>query len=192
MLVPSLVLASGSPRRAALLRSAGFAFEVSVPAVDERPFPGEDAAAMVERLAAVKANAVGRLEAAVIGADTTVVLDGAVLGKPADPDDAMSMLASLAGRSHVVLTGWAVLLGERIASGVERSVVHMREIEEAELRAYVESGEPMDKAGAYAVQEEGGRFVVRVEGSRTNVMGLPMEAVTAALGRFGISPASPQ
>lgn len=122
MLVPSLVLASGSPRRAALLRSAGFAFEVSVPAVDERPFPGEDAAAMVERLAAVKANAVGRLEAAVIGADTTVVLDGAVLGKPADPDDAMSMLASLAGRSHVVLTGWAVLLGERIASD-RKSVV---------------------------------------------------------------------
>lgn len=192
MTSPRFVLASSSPRRAELLRSAGFTFEVEAPDVDERPFPGESAPAMVERVAAIKAYAVGDLEAVVLGVDTIVVFDGEILGKPRDGDDAVATLLRIAGRPHVVLSGWAVLGGERVSSGIERTVVTMQPIERAEAERYVASGEPLDKAGSYAIQGDGRRFVAGWSGSFSNVMGLPLETVTEALARFGVNPASPR
>jgi len=190
MAAPRFVLASGSPRRSAVLAAAGFTFEVAIPDVDETRFPGESAAAMVERLAAIKANAISDITAVVLGVDTTVVLDGVPLGKPRDEEDAVATLLRLSGREHVVLSGWAILHEERVASAVERTVVAMHAIDRATAEAYAASGEPMDKAGAYAIQGDGGAFVASISGSFHNVMGMPVEALTPALARFDISPAS--
>ncbi|RPI21015.1 MAG: septum formation protein Maf, partial [Actinobacteria bacterium] len=188
---PRFVLASSSPRRAHILDQAGYRFESVSPEVDERPLPGESPASMVERVAAIKANAVADREAVVLGADTIVVLDGEILGKPADEEHAVETVLRLGGRSHVVLSGWAVLRGERLSSGIERTVVNMRPIDRASAVRYVASGEPLDKAGAYAIQGEGVELVAGYEGSLTNVMGLPMEALTPVLERFGVTPESP-
>jgi septum formation protein len=192
MTQPRFVLASGSPRRAALLHDAGYRFDVAAPDVDERPLPGESAAAMVERVAAVKANAVGDLDAVVLGVDTIVVLDGEVLGKPGDEEEAIATLLRLGGRSHVVLSGWAVLAGERVASGIERTVVTMHTVDRTAAESYAASGEPLDRAGAYAIQGEGRRFVAGWEGSYNNVVGLPIEVLVPVLARFGVTPASPR
>lgn len=185
-----LILASRSPRRHQLLTMLGIPHRVVAADVQEIPLPREAPAAYARRLARDKARAVPG--ALVLGADTTVVLDGDLLEKPADPADALRMLLRLQGRRHEVITAVCLLAHGEAHEAADTTTVQFRPMSEASLRAYVATGEPMDKAGAYAVQEEGGRFVVRVEGSRTNVMGLPMEAVTAALGRFGISPASPR
>ena len=171
-----LVLASASPRRAALLARAGYAFDVVPANVDESRRPAETAAAYVERLARNKAAAVaGRYpERFVIGADTAVVVDGAVLGKPRDADDAARMLRLLSGRAHEVLTGVAVRRGARCVVAVETSMVHFAVLGAGQITRYVGTGEPADKAGAYGLQGNGGRFVTRVDGSRSNVVGLPL------------------
>lgn len=177
------ILASGSPRRRDLLRAVGLDFTVLVPDVEETMIEGESPAAMVERLAALKADAVaqnlaGRGEPGlVIGADTTVVLDHAILNKPHDPDDARRMLRTLSGRTHTVYTGFAVVdagTGGRIVEH-ERTDVTFRELEEWEIDEYVRGGSPLDKAGAYGIQEDrGALFVERINGDYYTVVGLPL------------------
>jgi septum formation protein len=193
-----LVLASSSPRRRSLLRELGVPFSVRVPDVDERPLPGEPPVAHVRRLALAKARAVaGALPPGVgapwvLGADTVVVLDGRILGKPRDTDHAARMLARLSGRSHVVLTGVALVpaAGGRARTGVVRSRVAMKELDRATIRRYVACGEPLDKAGAYAVQGRGRHLVAGVSGSLTNVVGLPLERVARMFAAIPLGPAA--
>ncbi len=144
---------------------------------------------MVVRLARDKALAVGADSGTVVlGADTTVVLDGLILGKPADEAGAAEMLLSIAGRTHVVISGWALVLdGRVIEDGFETTLVSMRKVEPEEAADYAASGEPLDKAGAYALQGAGARFVGGVAGSRSNVVGLPLRPVIAALRRAGVA-----
>jgi septum formation protein len=172
-----LVLASASPRRAALLRDLGVPFTLRPADVEETVGEGEPPARAAVRLAEAKARAAaGPGNALVLGADTLVVLEGRPLGKPRDPAHARAMLLSLSGRDHEVVTGVA-LLRERdggLVSGVERSRVHFRELTEEDLRALVESGEAMDKAGAYGIQGLASLVVTRLDGDYTNVVGLPL------------------
>lgn len=182
-----LILASGSPRRRAFLESLGLHFEVAPAELDETPLPAEEPRAYVRRLAAQKAEAVGIRfpQAAVLAADTTVVLEDEVLGKPQDASEARRMLQRLSGRSHRVLTGVA-LGGAARGSVVVETEVRFRVLEEAQLRWYVASGEPMDKAGAYAIQGLGGAFVERITGSYSNVVGLPLVETLALLEQAGL------
>jgi septum formation protein len=183
-----LVLASGSARRRELLSAAGFTFDVQAVDVDERREDGEAAASYVDRLARVKAQAAVRdPDSAVIGADTVVVVDDEVLGKPRDVSDATRMLRLLSGRAHEVLTGVAVTWRGRTTSHVERTTVWFAPLSERDIAWYVASGEPMDKAGAYAIQALGARFVPRIEGSYSNVVGLPVAAVLQLLGKAGVT-----
>jgi septum formation protein len=189
-----LVLGSGSPRRRELLARAGIAFEVLPADIDESARDGEEPAAFALRLARAKAHAVAtRVGAAprrvVLGADTIVVVDGDVLGKPTDPEDAVRLLGRLVGREHCVLTAVAVLASDRAAHAatcVVASQVVMRSAREDEIRRYVATGEPLDKAGAYAAQGEGRRFIERIDGSETNVIGLPMDETLALLRESGL------
>jgi septum formation protein len=188
-----LVLASASPRRRELLTRAGVPFEAVPAEIDEARRAGEAPRALVLRLAREKAEAVARRLPAsparlVLGADTIVVLGDDVLGKPADEADAVKLLARLVGREHVVLTGVAVVASGGAAgarAACVESVVCMRAADEAEIRAYVATGEPLDKAGAYAAQGEGRRFVTAIRGSETNVIGLPVEETLALLVEAG-------
>jgi septum formation protein len=189
-----LVLASGSPRRRELLNAVGLPFEVIVPDIVEEPLAMEAPGELVMRLAREKAQAVaGRLgprpRRVVLGSDTVVVVDGEVLGKPRDPEDAVALLGRILGREHRVLTGVAVVESDTGTSRVVHveSRVYMRPADEAEIRAYVATGEPLDKAGAYALQGEGRRFVERVEGSETNVIGLPLEEAVSLLRAAGVA-----
>ena len=183
-----LVLASASPRRAELLRAAGIPFEVAVADVDETPRAGEAPDAYVQRLAADKAMRVaavhpGRL---VLGADTTVVVDGDVLGKPGTPAEAGHMLARLSGRTHVVLTGVCLVdTHGRTQSDVVTTTVVFRSLSQAEIDEYVASGEPMDKAGAYAIQGSARQFITTIDGDHDNVVGLPLAIVRRLLQRLG-------
>lgn len=181
------MLASASPRRAELLERAGFAFDVAPADVDERRRPGEPPREYVARLAAEKAAAVAsrRPDRVVIGADTAVVVDAAVLGKPRNPDDAARMLRLLSGRSHEVLTGVAIRRAEACARAVETTTVHLAALDEAEIAWYVGTGEPFDKAGGYGAQGLASRFVTRVDGSWSNVVGLPVARVAQLLARLG-------
>jgi len=196
--VKPVVLASSSPRRHRLLRELGLAFSVLVPDVDERPLPDELPGPHVRRLALAKARAVVRRLSPecgaqwVVGADTVVILDGRILGKPRDARDAQEMLADLSGRTHEVLTGVALVpvAGGRTRTAVVRSRVTMKPFDEATIRRYVAGGEPLDKAGAYAVQGRGRHLVARVSGSRTNVIGLPLERLGRLLAAVGL-PVSP-
>ena len=174
-----IVLKSGSPRRRELLLACGFDVVVQVPDIDERARAGEAPAAMVLRLALEKAGDAGG--AVVVAADTTVVLDGEALEKPRDDDDARVMLARLAGRTHEVLTGWCVRGAGGERSGVVRTEVRFRELTAGEIEAYVATGEPRDKAGAYGIQGKGGGLVDWVRGSYPNVVGLPVAEVVAAI-----------
>jgi septum formation protein len=188
-----LVLASGSPRRSLLLSLAGYDFDVVAPDLDEVRHPGESPEELVVRLAAEKAAAVAAEQApgtCVIGFDTSVVLDEAVLGKPADEGEAVAMLLTLAGRTHIVYTGFCLTVAgsNDTELGIEASRVTMREIATEEAEAYAASGEPLDKAGAYALQGDGRGFVTRVDGLRSTVIGLPLEPVVDLLRRRGISP----
>ena len=183
-----LILASASPRRRELLANAGFAFEVAPAEVDESYTAGEDPAAFVERLALAKAAQVAQRFAAkddvvVLGADTVVVADGEVLGKPASADDARAMLHKLSGIVHRVITGVALAAPgtSRRAGGHEVTRVYFRPLTEEEIAAYVATGEPLDKAGAYAAQGQASRFVTRVEGCYFNVVGLPVALVDRLL-----------
>jgi septum formation protein len=154
----------------------------------EEPLPGEEAAAHVLRLAREKAAAVAALlpGRVVLGADTAVVLDGAILGKPRDDGHALLMLRGLQGRTHQVLTGYAVLRGGvSLGEGIEESRVTMRPVDDDGLLAYLAAGEHRDKAGAYAAQGRGGEIVASIQGSYTNVVGLPMGPVAAVLRRLG-------
>jgi septum formation protein len=175
-----LVLASASPRRAELLRAAGIDFDVQPANIDEAIISGESAAEYVSRLAEGKARAVHELDGSrtVLAADTTVVVDGHILGKPLDEGDAGRMLGMLSGRTHEVLTAVSIFHpGLIVNTQVEATVVEFAALSEADISWYVSSGEPMDKAGAYAVQGLASRFVTRVEGSYSNVVGLPVALV---------------
>jgi septum formation protein len=184
-----LVLASGSPRRKELLAAAGFSFDVTPVRVDETRQPNEDATSYVTRLARAKALAAAPSHAdrIVIAADTVVVVDGEVLGKPRGAEDATRMLRLLSGRAHEVLTGVAIFARGRIVTAVERTMVWFVRLSDSEISWYVASGEPLDKAGAYAIQALGSRFVPRIDGSYTNVVGLPVTTVLELLGQTGIS-----
>ena len=173
-----LVLASQSPRRREILRQAGMEFTVRVADVDESALPGESPAGYVQRLAAAKAFAIEVAEGeTVLGADTTVVIDGEILGKPADAADARRMLARLSGRRHEVLTGVCLRRGKDATCDYVTTGVVFAALSGAEIDAYVASGEPMDKAGAYAIQGLASKFVERIEGDYFNVMGLPVALV---------------
>lgn len=183
-----LVLASASPRRAEILRAVGWPFEVSKGEVDESMRGGEDAVAYVQRLARAKAGRVAssRLFGLVLGADTVVVADGEVLGKPRDDEDARRMLRLLGGRWHEVLTGVALARAEsgRFAVGFERTRVRFAELSEREIEEYVRTGEPADKAGAYAIQGRAALFIEAIEGDYWNVVGLPVRLVYTLARRF--------
>jgi len=183
------VLASASPRRAELLRAAGIPFEVAVADVDESQHPGEDAEAYVRRVAAAKAARVAASHPGrpVLGADTTVVVDGQVLGKPYDAADAARMLGQLSGRSHLVLTG-VCLIGPAGETRIDAAVttVEFRALQAAEIGEYVDSGEPMDKAGGYAIQGGAAGFVTRLDGEYSNVVGLPVALIQGMCRASGI------
>jgi septum formation protein len=196
-----LVLASASPRRRELLRNAGIPFTVQAAGVDETPLEGESPQRCAERLARDKAREVfrSRPHEYVLGADTIVVIDAAMLGKPRDAADATRMLRMLSGRTHQVVTG--VCLITPVASGQlpvasnfggqqedirsEITLVRMCELSDAEIQAYVATGEPMDKAGAYAIQGIASRWISRIEGDYSNVMGLPVSLVYRMLREMG-------
>lgn len=177
---PRILLASASPRRLDLLRALGLSPEVRPADVDETLLPGEDPHEAAERLARAKAAKVAAdapAGAVVLAADTIVVLDGEALGKPRDPDDARRMLRALRGRSHDVVTGVALARDGRLVSGRETTEVVFAPMTDEEVEAYVASGEPADKAGAYALQGLGGLFVERIDGTPSNVIGLPLRLV---------------
>ena len=196
----TLVLASASPRRRELLTQAGFAFEVRPAHIPEDPLPGEDPIAYVVRLARQKAEKVyrdfGQPESGdtapdaitVLGADTTVTLDGQILGKPEDPADAARMLRMLSGRTHRVITGVAIVNAQRTEVAAEVTAVQFLTLSDEEIAAYIATGEPMDKAGAYAIQGRAARWIPRITGDYFNVVGLPLALVTTMLE--SIAPAS--
>jgi septum formation protein len=180
-----LVLASRSPRRAELLRAAGFEFSVRVAKVDETPQEGEPAREYVLRLAAEKARAVtADDDEIVLAADTTVVLGSEIMGKPRDEADAARMLRALAGERHEVITGICLRRGVREVCDIAATAVWFAELSEGEIADYVASGEPMDKAGAYGIQGLASRFIERIEGSYTNVVGLPVALTYRLLRSF--------
>ena len=181
--LPHLVLASASPRRQELLHGLGLRFEVRPVSADESPLPGETPRQQVVRLARVKAEAEARSGELVLAADTIVEVDGLPLGKPATDERAREMLRALAGRWHRVATGIALCdpAIPRTASLCEISEVRLAALQDEEIDWYVASGEPMDRAGAYGIQERCGAWVRRIEGSYTNVVGLPLFEVIEAL-----------
>jgi len=190
-----LVLASSSPRRSMLLRKEGYAFETVKAFVSEVLPEGMPPEIGVRHLAIRKAQAGltrwldlgGNIQDVVLGADTMVVLDARILGKPATPAEAEEMLQRRSGRRHVVLTGVALISGAgRLEANVVETIVRFRQLLTDEIKAYVVGGEPMDKAGAYGIQGEAGKFVTSFEGSLTNVIGLPMEYLLEHLRAWGI------
>ena len=185
---PTLILASASPRRRELLAQAGYLFEVQASSVDESRRSGEDGIRFATRLAREKAQEVFALRQSsgdptlVLGADTVVVCDGEILGKPADAADATRMLLLLSGRTHQVVTGVAVVWGSGSAEvAAEMTQVTMHTLSPQEVADYVAGGEPMDKAGAYAIQGYAGRWIPRIHGCYFNVVGLPLALVTSLL-----------
>ena len=183
---PPVVLASSSPRRRELLRLVGIDHEVLPADIDETLLPGEDPAAHAERLAREKAIAIHRPDAVVIGSDTIVVVDGDVLGKPRDREHAAAMLRRLSGRSHVVMTAVAVVWHGAAASGVEQVGVTFRSLGDDEIRRYIDTGEPMDKAGAYGIQGFGATIVDRVDGDYFAVMGLALNRLVRLCQTLGL------
>jgi septum formation protein len=188
--VERVVLASASPRRAELLQAAGIQFEVLPAHVDETPRPGEAPAIYVRRIAEAKATAVasrtnGRI---VLAADTTVVVDDEILGKPESDDDAKRMLRLLSGRAHEVVTGVTLMSNGASSTRVESTTVEFAPLTDEEIAWYVDTGEPRDKAGAYAIQGYASRFVTRINGSYSNVVGLPISLVYELLKTATPSP----
>jgi nucleoside triphosphate pyrophosphatase len=187
-----LILASASARRAEILRDAGLSFVVLSSAIDETPYPNESPNDLVERLALAKAELVAARAigpAIIIGADTVISLDGHVLGKPRSTDDARRMLEKLSGRTHSVVTGIALIRipdAER-RTFVESTLVHFAALTSQEILRYLATGEPHDKAGAYAIQGHAGRFIPRVEGCYFNIVGLPLSRLYHALVDLGWS-----
>ncbi len=185
----TLILASSSPRRSELLTDAGVEFETMESAITESPEPGESARDYAIRTARDKALAVSRRVTGrpVLAADTVVECEGKILGKPVDADEAKTMLRTLSARTHRVTTAFALArAGEIVESEAVTSEVAFRTLSDDEIVAYVATGDPLDKAGAYGIQGVGTTFITRVEGGRDNVMGLPVDAVVAVLRRHGI------
>lgn len=180
-----VILASASPRRAELLRAAAIDFDVQPADVDETVHEGETPEAYVRRVAIEKARALASRvpDAVVLAADTTVVVDAHILAKPADDEDARRMLRMLSGRSHEVLTGVCVARGRDEETRVASTLVTFAPLTDEEIAWYVASGEPADKAGAYAIQGLASRFVTRIDGSYSNVVGLPVAVVYEMLSR---------
>jgi septum formation protein len=191
---PPLVLASGSPRRRELLARLGVEFEIRPSDTDEQPLPGEAPDALARRLALAKARAAARPGEVALGADTDVALDGEIFGKPRDEAEARRMLRRLAGRTHQVWSGVALVeigpdgLPRREAVEVVRSDVRFRDLTDDEIAAYAATGEPLDRAGAYAIQGGAAPFVAELAGDLSNVVGLPLAATRALLARFGFAP----
>jgi septum formation protein len=200
-----LILASASPRRRELLARAGYTFEVQPAHIPEDPLPGEDPIVYVTRLAREKAEAVfrevggtecaaagmpaeGGASVAVLGADTTVTLDGAILGKPVDYEDAARILRLLGGRTHRVITGVALVTAQGTEVAAEVTAVRFLTLSEEEIAAYVATGEPMDKAGAYGIQGRAARWIPRIEGCYFNVVGLPLVLVCSLLETYIVAP----
>jgi septum formation protein len=183
-----ILLASASPRRRDLLQAAGIPFEVEAPLVDETRWPMEGAEAYVERMARAKATAAARRhpERVVLAADTIVVVGERVLGKPVDSADAGAMLRALSGRSHVVMTAVAVAHNGGVHTAVDRTTVRIRRIEDDEIDAYVSTGEPFDKAGAYAIQGAAQAFIEGIDGALDTVIGLPVGRARVLLREVGI------
>ena len=187
LLAVRLILASTSPRRRSLLEDLSLEPVIRAADIDESPVDGEDAASYVQRLAIEKGEAALaehddiEHDDIVVSADTIVVLDGELLGKPTDDAHAAAMLRQLSGRTHEVMTGVAVHTEGRRTSLVERTVVHFADLSDAEIAWYVGTGEPADKAGAYGMQGRGGVFVTSIEGSYDNVIGLPRHRLRALL-----------
>jgi septum formation protein len=183
-----LVLASASPRRLEMLGRLGLHFDMAPAHVDETILPGEDAGAAAQRLAGIKAAAVSAAYpgAAILAADTLVTTDGRILGKPEDDGQAKDMLQFLSGREHRVVTGFCLRADGQVDSGQAETKVRFRKLSTAEIEAYVATGEPRDKAGAYAVQGSGAALVEAVSGSYTNVVGLPLAACVVLLMKRGV------
>ena len=177
--LPKLVLASGSPRRSEIMNSVGWDFTKDVPDIDESEFTGEDPANYVQRLAKEKAEAVAASHPGeiILAADTTVVIDNQIIGKPTDVDDARRMIRMLSGNWHEVLTGIAVMNDSVIDVGMERTRVKFAPMNDAEIEFLVQKGDPLDKAGGYAVQAQAALFIEGIEGDYWNVVGLPISLV---------------
>jgi septum formation protein len=180
-----LVLASASPRRSELLSQAGFSFRVQPADIPEDPYPYEDPIVYVTRLARAKAEAVYNQlpdpSAVVLGADTTVIVDDQILGKPVDAADAARMLRRLSGRAHVVATGIALVSADAALTTAEVTTVYFNGLTDAEIDDYIATGEPMDKAGAYGIQGRAARWIPRIEGCYFNVVGLPIARVATLM-----------
>jgi septum formation protein len=177
--LPKLVLASGSPRRAEIMRSVGWEFEKDVPDIDEAELPGETPEDYVVRLACEKAELIAKKhpDKIVLGADTTVVIGGQIVGKPVDLADARRMVEMLAGNWHEVLTGVAIVSAGKASAALQRTRVKFVEMNDAEIDFLVAVGDPLDKAGAYAVQAQAALFIEEIEGDYWNVVGLPISLV---------------
>lgn len=185
-----IILASGSPRRRELLQRMGVEFAVRTAAHDETMDPSAEPADEVARVSRLKADAVAPLctqDDVIIAADTIVVLDGLVMGKPHSEQEAFSMLRRLAGRTHRVMTGVTVMRGQSAETVTVTTEVHFRELQDAEISAYIATGDPMDKAGAYGVQGAAAMFIDSLNGDYYNVMGFPVCTLTGMLRRFGIT-----
>jgi septum formation protein len=187
-----LILASASPRRAQILRDAGLAFSIISSAVDETPIPGEAPGELVLRLANAKAELVAARSvgpAIVVAADTVVVLEGQILGKPRSTDDARHMLERLSGRTHSVVTGVSLIRLPDVEQRafVETTLVHFDRLSANEITRYLATEEPHDKAGAYAIQGRAGRYIPRIEGCYYNVVGLPLARLLSELQELGWS-----
>ncbi len=185
IVLPKLILASGSPRRAEILSAVGWHFEKQVADIDETELPDEDPREYVERLAKEKSAAIAAINpgSAVLGADTTVVIDGRIIGKPEDLVDARRMLGMLSGKWHDVLTGVAVAANGDMRSAVQRTKVKFADMSDAEINFLAELGDPLDKAGAYAVQAQAALFIEGIEGDYWNVVGLPVRLVYELIGK---------
>ena len=182
-----IILASQSPRRRELLGLLRLPFTVCSSDIDETMDPALPVAEEVARVSREKAFAIPRREDdVVIAADTVVVVDGRVLGKPHSPEEARQMLALLSGRDHQVMTGMTVLVGDQVISGTEISDVRFKELTDREIRSYVATGEPMDKAGSYGIQGYGALFVEHIRGDYYNIMGLPVCRLGKILAQLGI------
>jgi septum formation protein len=183
---PRVILASGSPRRRELMTLIGIEHEVVPANIDESYMAGETPRQHAERLAREKAAAIDAPAAVIVGSDTIVVVDGDVLGKPRDRAHAADMLRRLSGRSHVVMTGVAARWSGRTVSGLEEVRVTFRTLSDAEIERYIDTGEPMDKAGAYGIQGYGATIVERVDGDYFAVMGLPVNRLVGLFRSLGL------
>ncbi|MEO8572339.1 MAG: Maf family protein [Pyrinomonadaceae bacterium] len=183
--LPKLVLASGSPRRSEIMNSVGWEFIKDVPDIDESENPAEEADVYVQRLAREKADAVGAShpDQIILAADTTVVIDGQIIGKPVDLEDARRMLGMLSGKWHEVLTGIAVMKNGNAEIGLQRTRVKFARMNQNEINFLVAKGDPLDKAGAYAVQAQAALFIEGIEGDYWNVVGLPIGLVYQLVGK---------